>query len=140
MNTGKMIFQSWPHLLQTYCLPIYQFREDILLNIFVKFSKKTKIYFKSLAKKPVYVNGFPKKDLEKNFISDFFVKIWFFEILCYGCYRNWFSRHSPHESRGHCASENIGAANVGKFCLRCLPRPVWKVSKLNVTKDTLVET
>ena len=55
---------------------------------FVKFSKKTKIYFKSLAKKPVYVNGFPKKDLEKKFISDFFVKIWFFENLCYGCYRN----------------------------------------------------
>ena len=97
---------------------------------FVKFSKKTKIYFKSLAKKPVYVNGFPKKDLEKNFISDFFVKIWFFENLCYGCYRNWFSRHSPHESRGHCASENIGAANVGKFCLRCLPRPVCIRNKL----------
>ena len=85
---------------------------------FVKFSKKTKIYFKSLAKKPVYVNGFPKKDLEKNFISDFFVKIWFFEILCYEAYRNQFIWHSPSESRLHSAPENICHTAGRKICLK----------------------
>ena len=52
------------------------------------------------------------------------MEIWFFEILCYGCYRNWFWGHSPCESKGHCASENVGAPYGGKFCLRSSPRPV----------------
>ena len=58
------------------------------------------------------------------------MEIQFFEILCYGCYRNWFWGHSPHESRGHCTSENIGAPYGGKFCLRCSPRPVCRFSCL----------
>ena len=53
------------------------------------------------------------------------MKIWFFEILCYGKHRIPFWRRSPCESTGHCLSENVCAPDDGgKSCLRCPPRPV----------------
>ena len=43
------------------------------------------------------------------------MKIWFFEILCYGKHRIRFLGHSPRESMGHCASENVGPAYGGNI-------------------------
>ena len=43
------------------------------------------------------------------------MKIWFFEILCYGKHRIRFWGHSPCESMGHCASENVGEAYGGNY-------------------------
>ena len=76
-------------------------------NFFAKFLKKTKFYFKNLAQKCVYTKRLPKNDSGKKIRSNFLWKLNFL-ILCYGCYWNWFWGHSPRESRGHCASENIG--------------------------------
>ena len=43
--------------------------------------------------------------------------------------------HSPRESRGHCASKNIGAPYGEKFCLRCSPRPVCSESSLILPEE-----
>ena len=59
---------------------------------------------------------FQKKTLKKN-ISDFFVKIWFFEILCYGKPRSPFIWHSPCESTCHSTSENVYHTLGRKICL-----------------------
>ena len=51
----------------------------------------------------------------KKFRSEFLKKIWFFVILCYGKHRNRFWGHSPCESTGHCASDNVGPPDGGNF-------------------------
>ena len=58
-----------------------------------------------------------KSDIFGAKIEFFFMKIWFFEILCYVPYRNWFIWHSPCESRLHSASENVCHTNIRKVCL-----------------------
>ena len=42
----------------------------------------------------------------------------FFQILCYGAYRNQFIWHSPRESRLHSAPENVCHTAGRKICLK----------------------
>ena len=89
--------------------------EYFFLKFLSNIWKKSKIYFQFWTKKREYMNGCPKKWLWKNFYKWFLVKIWFLKILCYGKHRIWFWGHSPRESMGHCASENVGAAYGGNI-------------------------
>ena len=73
------------------------------------------MFKKSLVRKPLQLWIWSLKSLKSIISYGNNPSKQFFEILCYDKPRNWFTWHSPCESRLHSASENVCHPEVGRF-------------------------